>query len=226
MSTETDKDKSSNNGQMNLAKVRRQYELGKLSRADMAIDPFVQFTKWYCDAEKACRYYPNNMFLSTVDSGGVPHSRTVLLKTLDDKGFVFFTNYNSRKAQNLEHNAAAAITFFWEELERQVNISGIAEKVTDAESDEYFATRPRGSQIGAWVSDQSAEIADRDFLSQEQNRLEELYKDKPIPRPSHWGGIRILPKRIEFWQGQADRLHDRLEYTRQQDNWQIKRLSP
>ena len=211
---------------MDLATVRRQYELGTLSKSDLAEDPFTQFAQWYRDAEKACRYYPNNMFLSTLDEQGAPHSRTVLLKTLDDKGFVFFTNYNSRKAQHLTQRPKAAITFFWEELERQVNISGLAEKVSDAESDEYFATRPRGSQIGAWVSDQSSLISSREPLVEAQKRLEVQFGNQEIPRPPHWGGIRICPTRIEFWQGQADRLHDRFEYQLTQDQWSINRLSP
>ena len=212
--------------QMDLATVRRQYELGALSASDLAEQPFAQFAKWYREAEEACRYYPNNMFLSTLDDKGAPHSRTVLLKTLDDKGFVFFTNYNSRKAQHLTHTPKASITFFWEELERQVNISGLAEKVSAQESDQYFATRPRGSQIGAWVSDQSCVISSRETLTEAQARVEDQYKGKEIPRPPHWGGIRICPTRIEFWQGQADRLHDRFEYQLDKGNWSINRLSP
>ena len=216
----------SNDKQLDLANVRRQYEKGSLSRKDMLASPFDQFACWYSDAEKACRFYANNMVLSTCDSLGQPHSRTVLLKGLDRSGFVFFTNYQSRKAADLETNPKAALTFFWEELERQVNVDGFIEKVSSAESDEYFATRPRGSQIGAWVSAQSAEIPDRDCLTREQQRLESFYNDADVPRPPHWGGYRLIPARIEFWQGQGNRLHDRFEYQLNQGIWQIKRLSP
>ncbi len=220
------RDDLSKQWQMNLAEVRGQYEIGTLTETDMNADPFVQFAEWYSDAESACRYFPNNMILSTVDDSGAPFSRVVLLKTMDDKGFVFFTNYNSRKGQQLQSNIAASITIFWPELERQVNISGLSEKVTAAESDEYFVTRPRGSQIGAWVSNQSEKIASREILTQEKDRLEELYLDRKVPRPPHWGGFRILPSRMEFWQGQPDRLHDRLEYALNEDKWALKRLAP
>lgn len=212
--------------QMNLAEVRSQYKIGDLSESDMDSSPFVQFAKWYKDAETACRYFPNNMTLSTVDDKGAPFSRVVLLKTMDERGFVFYTNYQSRKGKQLEANTAASITIFWPELERQVNISGLSEKVTESESDEYFATRPRGSQIGAWVSNQSETISSRETLTLEQNRLEELYLDKEIPRPPHWGGFRVLPQQVEFWQGQPDRLHDRIEYTLSDDKWSVKRLAP
>ena len=176
--------------------------------------------------KKACRFYPNHMTLSTVDANGAPQSRIVLLKGADPEGFVFFTNYQSRKGQQLQDNSAASITFFWEELERQVNISGKAVKVSALESDEYFASRARGSQIGAWVSKQSSEIAARGLLEQEKDRLTALYADQEIPRPQHWGGFRILPQRVEFWQGQPDRLHDRLEYLLKNNQWSIRRLSP
>ena len=216
----------SDNEKMSLEEIRRHFALGTLNESDLAADPFLQFSNWYGEAEKACRFYPNHMTLSTVDTNGAPQSRVVLLKGADPKGFVFYTNYQSRKAQQLQHNSAATITFFWEELERQVNISGKAVKVSSAESDEYFASRARGSQIGAWVSKQSSEIANRDLLEQEKDRLTALYLDQDIPRPQHWGGFRILPQRVEFWQGQPDRLHDRLEYVLEGDQWRVRRLSP
>ena len=211
---------------MSLEEIRRQFNLGTLKESDLAPDPFSQFSKWYGEAEKACRFYPNHMTLSTVDANGAPQSRIVLLKGADPEGFVFFTNYQSRKGQQLQDNSAASITFFWEELERQVNISGKAVKVSALESDEYFASRARGSQIGAWVSKQSSEIAARGLLEQEKDRLTALYADQEIPRPQHWGGFRILPQRVEFWQGQPDRLHDRLEYLLKNNQWSIRRLSP
>ncbi len=211
---------------MTLEEVRREFRLGKLLESDLVADPLEQFAKWFAEAEKACRFYPNHMTLSSVDSQGAPQSRIVLLKGVDDQGFVFFTNYQSRKGQQLQANQKASITFFWEELERQVNISGTAVKVSSEESDEYFASRARGSQIGAWVSRQSSEIDNRDQLETEKQRLTAQYEGLEVPRPPHWGGFRIIPTRIEFWQGQPDRLHDRLEYILENDNWKIHRLSP
>lgn len=211
---------------LSLAEVRRQYALGKLDESDLDVNPFSQFRKWYREAESACRFHANNMTLSTVDENGAPQSRIVLLKGVDNQGFIFFTNYQSRKAKQLANNPNVSITLFWEELERQVNISGCVEKVTQQESDEYHASRPKGSQIGAWVSQQSTEIIDRKVLEQEKDRLTLLYADKEVPRPPHWGGYRVIPHRIEFWQGQPDRLHDRLEYRLKANSWLIQRLSP
>ena len=216
----------SNNEKMTLEEVRRQFGLNTLEEADLSKDPFTQFTRWYAQAEKACRFYPNHMTLSTVDELGAPQSRIVLLKAADPQGFVFFTNYQSRKGKQLQDNSSACITFFWEELERQVNISGKAVKISAEESDEYFSSRARGSQIGAWVSRQSAVIANRELLQQEKDRLTALYLDQEIPRPQHWGGYRLLPERVEFWQGQPDRLHDRMEYVLENENWSVHRLSP
>jgi pyridoxamine 5'-phosphate oxidase len=213
-------------GKMSLEEVRRHFGVGKLHESDLVADPLKQFASWYADAEKACRFYPNHMTLSSVDDRGAPQSRIVLLKGVDAEGFVFFTNYQSRKGQQLENNSAASITFFWEELERQVNISGSVSQVSAEESDEYFASRERGSQIGAWVSRQSSEIDDRSVLEEEKLRLTEVYEGKQVPRPAHWGGYRLFPERIEFWQGQPDRLHDRLEYQLDKGEWIIHRLSP
>ncbi len=211
---------------MTLEEVRRHFGLGELLESDLAPDPFSQFRKWYAEAEEACRYYPNHMTLSTVDADGAPQSRIVLLKAADSEGFVFYTNYLSRKGQQLATNPIASLTFFWEELERQVNILGKVVKVSSEESDEYFASRARGSQIGAWVSQQSAQIDNREVLQQAKERLAETYQDKEVPRPEHWGGYRLIPEKVEFWQGQPDRLHDRLEYRLDDNDWQLRRLSP
>lgn len=211
---------------MSLEEVRREFGKGRLNESDVSSDPFTQFSSWYAEAEKACRYYPNHMTLSTVDAEGAPQSRVVLLKGLDSEGFVFFTNYQSRKGLHLQSNSKASITFFWEELERQVNVSGSTVKISAQESNEYFASRARGSQVGAWVSSQSSEIPDRTILENEKQRLTDVYKDGEVPRPAHWGGYRVIPERIEFWQGQPDRLHDRLEYRLEEGNWAVRRLSP
>lgn len=211
---------------MDLANVRREYVKGTLDRGDLHEDPFEQFNHWYREAEKACRFHANSVILSTLDEELQPHSRTVLLKGLDHRGFVFFTNYESRKAAQIGINPKAAMTFFWEELERQVNIGGTMEKVSSEESDQYFATRPRGSQIGAWVSHQSQIIESRDQLQEKQVQLEQQFEGSKVPRPPHWGGYRLVPHRIEFWQGQASRLHDRFEYLKREKHWRISRLSP
>ena len=166
---------------MDLANVRRQYEKGSLKLEQLHQDPFLQFRQWYSDAESACRFFPNNVVVSTLDDDLQPHSRTVLLKGLDEKGFVFYTNYQSRKAQQLKSHPRGAMTFFWEELERQVNVCGTMERVSEAESDAYFATRPRGSQIGAWVSAQSSVISGREELHRRQAELEKQYLDKTVP---------------------------------------------
>lgn len=211
---------------LDLANVRRQYDTGTLERTDLDSDPLSQFQSWYADAEKACRFYPNNMVLSTVEQGR-PHSRTVLLKGVDQGGFVFYTNYGSRKAAHIAADSAVALTIFWEELERQVNVSGLAVKVSDAESDAYFATRPRGSQLGAWASEQSAVIDSRELLDICLSETEKRYQGQEIPRPPFWGGFRVIPEQIEFWQGRTDRLHDRFRYFRKEDGgWSISRLSP
>jgi len=164
--------------------------------------------------------------LATADADGRPSVRMVLLRGADDRGFVFHTNYDSRKARDLTDNPHAALCIHWPSLEEQIRIEGSVERVSDAESDEYFATRPRGSQIGAWVSKQSAVLPSRETLEEEYRQAERRFEGKPVPRPSFWGGFRIIPERIEFWFGRPDRLHDRLLYVRQGSNWRIERLYP
>jgi pyridoxamine 5'-phosphate oxidase len=164
--------------------------------------------------------------LATADAGGRPSVRIVLLRGADDRGFVFHTNYDSRKARDLTDNPHAALCIHWPSLEEQIRIEGSVERVSDAESDEYFATRPRGSQIGAWVSKQSAVLLSRETLEEEYREAERRFEGKPVPRPSFWGGFRIIPERIEFWVGRPDRLHDRLLYVRQGSDWRIERLYP
>lgn len=164
--------------------------------------------------------------LATADAGGRPSVRMVLLRGADDRGFVFHTNYDSRKARDLTDNPHAALCIHWPSLEEQIRIEGSVERVSDAESDEYFATRPRGSQIGAWVSKQSAVLLSRETLEEEYREAERRFEGKPVPRPSFWGGFRIIPERIEFWFGRPDRLHDRLLYVRQGSDWRIERLYP
>ena len=211
----------------NLADIRTEYRAASLDESDMLSTPFEQFDKWFKEALVAEVIEPNAMNLSTATPDGKPTSRIVLLKGLDEKGFTFFTNYHSDKGQLLAINPFASLTFFWAELERQVRISGVIEKVSHKESDIYFASRPKGSQIGAWVSEQSTEIKSRDVLDQKLQELTAHYKDKEVSRPPHWGGYRLIPETVEFWQGRPNRLHDRLKYTKNGDDfWKVIRLSP
>src|SRR5262245_27324891 len=190
-------------------------------------DPIAQFRRWFDDAIAAGLPLPEAMSLATVTSEGKPTARMVLLKRVDADGFVFFTNYRSAKARELADNPNASLVFFWPQLERQVRIEGVVTKTSAAESREYFATRPRGSQIGAWASPQSDVISAREVLEQRQAELEETYRDREVPWPEHWGGYCLKPDRIEFWKGRSDRLHDRLLYVRQSDeSWVIRRLAP
>ena len=190
-------------------------------------DPIQQFQKWFQAAVDANLPLPEAMSLSTVSREGKPSARMVLLKRVDQKGFVFFTNYRSSKAKDLEANNNAALVFFWPQLEKQVRVEGTVTKTTAAESREYFASRPRGSQIGAWASPQSEIIFSRAELEHRQAELEELYRDREIDCPEHWGGYCLQPERIEFWKGRSDRLHDRLLYEREVNgSWSIKRLAP
>lgn len=210
---------------MNISSIRKDYSLRALDKADVHLNPLLQFQQWFDEALKAEVLEVNAMCLSTNGQDGYPNSRIVLLKGLDT-GFVFFTNYNSQKGLELENNPYASLTFFWAELERQVRIKGKIEKISAQESDEYFFSRPIGSQIGAWVSPQSQVIASREVLAQRQEEIENTYKEKQMERPPYWGGYRLSPIQVEFWQGRPSRLHDRIRYDLTDAQWNISRLAP
>lgn len=209
-----------------LAALRENYTKGSLDVKDVASTPIEQFQVWFDEAVASQLLEPNAFLLSTVSNENKPSTRVLLLKGLDN-GFTFYTNYLSRKGTELAENPNACITFFWVELERQVRIEGVIEKVSDENSDAYFHSRPRGSQIGAWVSNQSMVIENREVLEEREKHLIEKFGDAPIPRPPHWGGYRLIPNYIEFWQGRPSRLHDRIAYTLLENGeWKIDRLSP
>ena len=235
---------------MSLADLRREYNLAGLRRRDLEADPIVQFRKWFHQATGArtsgrlrkffIRLYKslllvagtepmdvNAMTLATADQEGRPSARVVLLKGLDERGFIFYTNYDSRKGHELAANSQAALVFYWADLERQVCVAGEVSKVTEAESEAYFRSRPRGSRIAAWASKQSEVVGDRAALEATWRRLETQYPGDEVPKPPYWGGYVLKPHRIEFWQGRPNRMHDRFRYSRQPDGaWQIQRLSP
>jgi len=235
---------------MSLAELRREYTLSGLRRSDLDPDPIRQFSKWFEQAagarvsgrlrrfcvnlyktvflaETSAPIDVNAMTLATADKDGRPSARIVLLKGVDARGFIFFTNYDSRKGQELSENSRAALTFYWGFLERQVCIAGDAGKIPETESETYFKTRPRGSRIAAWASRQSAILANREALESEWKELEAKYPGENVPKPPYWGGYVLSPIRIEFWQGRPNRMHDRFRYTRQSDGtWKIERLSP
>lgn len=209
-----------------LAELRNDYARGSLDEKHVEADPIRQFQLWFQQALDAKVPEPNAMTLATVDEQGQPSARIVLVKGADERGFVFFTNYESRKGQDLAINPRASLLFYWIELERQVRIEGTVEKTSAEESDAYFASRPVGSRIGAWASEQSREIASRTMLEEREKAFAERFGANP-PRPPQWGGYRLVPARVEFWQGRPSRLHDRILYTRQADaSWRISRLSP
>lgn len=210
-----------------IADLRRDYTLAGLDESQAHPDPIQQFRQWFDQAVAANLPEPNAMTLATATPDGIPNARIVLLKDLDDRGFVFYTNYHSQKGQELAANPRAALVFLWTELERQVRVGGTVERVSADESDAYFQIRPLGSRLGAWASAQSQVIADRAQLEQQLITVTNTYADGHVPRPPHWGGYRVLPTAIEFWQGRPNRLHDRLLYSRQADgSWTISRLSP
>jgi pyridoxamine 5'-phosphate oxidase len=212
---------------MTLADLRQNYSRGGLSEAGAGDDPFALFRTWFEQALAAGIHEPNAFVLATSTPDGVPSARLVLLKALDDRGFTFFTNYDSRKGHELATNPRAAMVFPWHPIERQVRVEGTVEVVTAAESDDYFAHRPLGSRLGAWASAQSAVIPGREFLEQRHAELMAKYPDGNVPRPPNWGGYRVLPAAVEFWQGRPSRLHDRILFTRQPDgSWKRERLSP
>lgn len=205
---------------------RREYVRGPLERKHLHPDPIVQFQQWFEEACERIAPEPNAMALATVDSNGAPTLRTVLLKFFDREGFVFFTNLESRKAVHIESNEQVALLFWWSELERQIEINGIAERIGSVEAAKYFVTRPRGSQLGAWVSDQSHVLTSRKALEMKLDEIKRKFANREVPLPSFWGGYRVVPSAIEFWQGQPDRLHDRFQYVREGDGWRIQRLAP
>ncbi|GMG88524.1 pyridoxamine 5'-phosphate oxidase [Biformimicrobium ophioploci] len=211
---------------MDLENWRREYLKSGLNRDDMLDSPFEQFRVWMQEAVRSELSDPSAMCIATVDASGRPTQRIVLLKAFDPSGFVFYTNLGSRKAQDIAANEQVSLHFPWHSLERQVAINGRAEKLSATEALKYFATRPRGSQLAAWASRQSSPISTRQLLMQQFEKMKEKFSDGEIPLPDFWGGYRVVPDRFEFWQGGAQRLHDRFEYTREGEQWDIHRLSP
>lgn len=209
---------------MSVADLRQTYDKGVLLESQAAASPFDQFTLWFDQALAAAVPEPNAMTLATVDASGQPSARTVLIKNFDARGFVFFTNYDSRKGHDLAAEPRASLLFFWQPLERQVRIEGSVEKVSEAESDAYYESRPVGSRLGAWASPQSQPTT-REALEANEHRYREQFGDDP-PRPPHWGGYRVVPHALEFWQGRPSRLHDRLRYRLTDGQWVIERLAP
>ena len=212
---------------MNVSGLRRSATGFALDRDDLKDDPILLFEDWFRYACETVPMDPNAVSISTVDSHNRPSSRTVLLKYFDENGFVFFTNFESKKAEHIDANPNVALLFFWSDAARQVKIRGTAEKIPARETLKYFMSRPRGSQIGAWVSAQSSIISSRSLLESKFQEIKKRFKDKEVPLPSFWGGYRVVPNQIEFWQGRRNRLHDRFQYTRlDDDRWEIERLAP
>jgi pyridoxamine 5'-phosphate oxidase len=211
---------------VDASRLRKEYTRAGLDRADLDPDPIVQFQEWFEKVIDADLHEPNAMIVSTASTDGKPSARTVLLKGYDERGFVFYTNYEGRKANEIEANPMCALLFYWGELERQVRIEGRASRLSGDESDAYFEGRPRGSRLGAWASEQSRPVEDRSVLEERVKALEAQYEGREIPRPPFWGGYRVEPDTIEFWQGRENRLHDRLVYRREDGAWRIERLQP
>jgi pyridoxamine 5'-phosphate oxidase len=210
-----------------VADIRKEYALHSLNEEEVAPSPLEQFKQWWKEAEASSIEEVNAMTLSTINSQGWPEARTVLLKGYDENGFVFFTNYNSAKSTQLDQYPNCSLLFFWKELERQVRINGIAEKISVQESIDYFNSRPDGSKIGAWASPQSMVVAGKAWLKETFEFYKERFKHGEIPKPPHWGGYRVKPSRMEFWQGRPSRMHDRICYSKTEDaNWKIERLAP
>jgi len=210
---------------MEISSIRKDYSLKSLEIKEVNQDPLIQFKRWFEEAIRAEALEVNAMTLSTLGKDGYPNGRIVLLKGIDS-GFTFFTNYQSEKGQEIEKLSKGSLTFFWPELERQVRIKGDIIKITAEESDEYFFSRPYGSQVGAWTSPQSSRIESREVLNDRQLEIEQRFNNEPMQRPDNWGGYRLTPNRIEFWQGRSSRLHDRICYDLNSSNWQISRLAP
>jgi pyridoxamine 5'-phosphate oxidase len=210
---------------MDISSIRKDYKLKQLDKKDVHPNPLVQFNTWFTEAVEAKVNEPNAMNLATVKSSGKPSSRIVLLKGIEEQGFVFYTNYESHKGKELQVHPFGSLCFFWPELERQVRIEGHIKKVEATRSDDYFQSRPYESQLGAWVSPQSQVIDTREFLEQKINSVKKQYP-QVVPRPPHWGGFILVPESIEFWQGRESRLHDRMLYELTAGSWQLSRLAP
>ena len=212
---------------MSIADIRKEYAMHALSEVDVQANPLQQFSIWWNEALQAEIEEVNAVTLATASADGLPTARTVLLKGFDEHGFVFYTNYNSQKAAQLEENPRATLLFFWKELERQVRIIGLVEKTSAEESDTYYHSRPEGSRLGAWASPQSSTIESREWLENKVSEMEKAFTHSKLNRPPHWGGYRVKPVIVEFWQGRPSRLHDRIQYSIQPGgNWKIERLAP
>jgi pyridoxamine 5'-phosphate oxidase len=211
---------------MSIADIRREYARARLDEAHVSPDPVTEFHRWFTQAREAKALEPNAMALATATPGGAPSVRIVLLKGYDERGFVFFTDYRSQKGVELEANPQAALAFYWSELERQVRISGTVERTSTEESESYFRTRPHGSRLGAWASHQSEVIQSRQQLESGLREVKARFATGDVPLPPYWGGYRLRPEQVEFWQGRENRLHDRIRYARDGDGWKVQRLSP